>query len=67
MLAAAYILYREGEGVITQSEKENIIPTLGVVGIVALLWLLSVEVLDFFNRQIIALTNKKENRELRKY
>ncbi len=48
----------------TEDEQKTIIPFLAVLGNVILLWLLSVEVLDYFNQKKLGLHTAEEIRTL---
>ncbi|MES2436895.1 MAG: DUF2339 domain-containing protein [Patescibacteria group bacterium] len=60
MFVIAYVLNRQSESDITPEEKTQIIPAFAIAGNVLLVWVLSKEVLDYFNQQIIGLTDRKE-------
>ncbi len=59
ILLTAYILIKNRE-VLTDDEQKTVVPFLGVLGNIILLWLLSVEVLDFFNKKMLGLHTNEE-------
>ncbi len=53
LLLVSYILHKKS-GELTVGEQGTIMPVFAIVANILFIWLLSSEVLDFFNRQVIA-------------